>query len=684
MDFSGLNEIRGLKFMPVRANKMPIIKNWQQSTDVHNLSNCEAIGLVCGHLSGNIEVIDVDQKYSLDGRLFETYKNLVHSTDPTILSLLVVEKTKGGGFHLIYRCSKIAGNLKLANRHTTEEERKETYEKTYKSELLKSTPEDKSVKIATKASEGDTVRVLLETRGEGGYIMCAPSEGYDFIYGDFCSISEITPEQREVLFSCAMQLNEVFEERSHTRIKHPTTNTGLSPFDDYNQRGDVIALLQEHGWKVVKSKGSKTHMLRPGQSTAQTSGNFDHDKNWFSVFTTSTDFEPMHAYLPYAVFATLECNKDFSLASKKLFELGYGERKEQKKEVEKQSTRQIPSRIEIASGDKNYFASPSDYDGYLQQVMDGTLQMGKTTGIPSLDNHFLFKHGNLVMINGIDNVGKTEGAWFLLLLSAMYHSWKIIVFSSENTIGAFVRRTMQLFLGMSLKDMTPEEFKFAKTFVEEHFKIIKAQEDLFNYKDILNLIKIARSEGHYDAALIDPYNSLKVDLSGFSKLNTHEYHYEALSEIKAYGQQTDFGFFITAHAVTAAIRMRDADRKYAIAPRKEDTEHGAKFPNKADDFITWHRITNHPTDWMISELHVRKIKDTETGGRVTPIDSPVKLQRYGAGYKYAEWLEGGQMGIDPVEEWHIEKRGFVSSKKIIAQSNGWLPYKDDNDNPISF
>ena len=232
--------------------------------------------------------------------------------------------------------------------------------------------------------------------------------------------------------------------------------------------------------------------------------------------------------------------------------------------------------------------------------------------------------------------------------------------------------------------MTPEEFKFAKTFVEEHFKIIKAQEDLFNYKDILNLIKIARSEGHYDAALIDPYNSLKVDLSGFSKLNTHEYHYEALSEIKAYGQQTDFGFFITAHAVTAAIRMRDADRKYAIAPRKEDTEHGAKFPNKADDFITWHRITNHPTDWMISELHVRKIKDTETGGRVTPIDSPVKLQRYGAGYKYAEWLEGGQMGIDPVEEWHIEKRGFVSSKKIIAQSNGWLPYKDDNDNPISF
>ena len=41
MDFSGLNEIRGLKFMPVRANKMPIIKNWQQSTERRpNSKNC--------------------------------------------------------------------------------------------------------------------------------------------------------------------------------------------------------------------------------------------------------------------------------------------------------------------------------------------------------------------------------------------------------------------------------------------------------------------------------------------------------------------------------------------------------------------------------------------------------------------------------------------------------------------
>lgn len=90
----------------------------------------------------------------------------------------------------------------------------------------------------------------------------------------------------------------------------------------------MVDLLQSNGWKVVGNKGNKTVFLRPGQTTAQSSGNFDHDKNWFSVFTTSTEFEPQKAYLPYAVFSKLECNDNFSEASKKLFDMGYGEREE--------------------------------------------------------------------------------------------------------------------------------------------------------------------------------------------------------------------------------------------------------------------------------------------------------------------------------------------------------------------
>jgi hypothetical protein len=362
--------------------------------------------------------------------------------------------------------------------------------------------------------------------------------------------------------------------------------------------------------------------------------------------------------------------------------MGYGDKDEPKKETP--STRVITSRVDVNDNDFSFLAKPQDYDDYLQSVRDGTLKMGLTTGSPSLDKHFLFKEGNLVMTNGIDNTGKSVFTWYLCLLAAMYHGWNGIIFSSENTLGAFMRKMIQFYWGKPLvgpNAMNETEYNIAKAFVEKHFSMIKAQEDLFNYKDIINMVKKASKVKKYHYGMIDPYNSLKIDLSGFSKLNTHEYHYEALSEIKAFGQQNNFGWFVNHHAVTAAARTKDGEKKYQAAPNKADTEGGQKVANKADDFLTIHRITQHPTDWMVTELHVRKIKDTETGGRPTSLDFPVKFEMYRGGCAFIERLEEGGQPIDPVHSWHI-KRESVQSKIIIEDkpkesSTAWKPYKDD-------
>jgi hypothetical protein len=706
MNYSDLHELEGLQFIPVNEAKEPQVKNWQTSTDKHNLNNCWGVGLVCGVPSGNVECIDVDLKYDLTGNLFDNYKRSVHEVHPTLLNKLVVQRTKSGGYHLIYRCSKIEGNIKLANRRTTEEERKDTYEKTYSAEILKDgVDEELARKRAQKSSENDKVRVLFETRGLGGQFVCSPTPGYEFVFGDIISISEITPDERDILHGIARQFNEFYEEPVF--VNKPTFKSkGKSPFDDYNENGDVVALLQEHGWRVVGQKGQKTIFLRPGQTTSQSSGNFDHGKNWFSVFTTSTEFDPQKAYLPYAVFAVLECNKDFSVAAKRLVEMGYGEKGEDKKPTE--STRIIKSRVNPDDDDYSFLAKPEDYDGYLQQVIDGTLPQGLTTGSPMLDKNFLFKVGDLVMTNGIDNTGKSVVTWWLMLLAALYHGWGAVVFSSENTLGAFMRKMIQFYWGKPLHGrfaMNESEYTIAKKFIEKHFKLIKAQEDLYNYKDIINMVKKTRKRQEYLAklengnnaplmwGLIDPYNSLKIDLSGFSKLNTHEYHYEALSEIKAYGQQTGFGWVLNNHAVTSALRQKDGEKKYPVAPRKEDTEGGGKFANKADDFITIHRLTQHPTDWMITELHIRKIKDTETGGQPSPLDSPLKFEMYKGGTAFKEHPEDGTHGIDPIAEWHKKNTKDYENKLWIQEAvygnpnqpkgppirNTWTPYVDDDD-----
>ena len=202
--------------------------------------------------------------------MFDRFKRIIHDCDPELLKKLLVQKTKSGGYHLVYRCQKISGNLKLANRPTTDEERHQTYLEAYNAELSNSKPEDDARKKAEKSASNDKVRVLLETRGEGGYIMCYPTPGYELIHLDYYNIHEISVEERDLLHSIARQFNSVFEEEtSYSRQKFEKKD-GVSVFDDYNQRGDIVSLLQEHGWKVVGRKGSKTIFLRPGQTTSQT------------------------------------------------------------------------------------------------------------------------------------------------------------------------------------------------------------------------------------------------------------------------------------------------------------------------------------------------------------------------------------------------------------------------------
>jgi hypothetical protein len=67
---------------------------------------------------------------------------------------------------------------------------------------------------------------------------------------------------------------------------------------------------------------------------------------------------------------------------------------------------------------------------------------------------------------------------------------------------------------------------------------------------------------------------------------------------------------------------------------KADTEGGGLFSNRSDNFLTLHRKTQDKDKYRIMEVHVRKIKECETGGRPTPMDTPVLFEMWGnnAGY----------------------------------------------------
>ena len=268
------------------------------------LTDPTGLAVICGSISGSLEVIDVDTKYCLKGTLWTDLKKLIEDKLPEVYKSLVIATTVNGGYHLYYRCDKIGGNDKLANRYTTETEK--------------------------KTDKEGAVKVLIETRGEGGYVVAPPTKGYNFIQGDLSNIKTITPEEREILFNIAKSFNEVTttetKDKTNFNINSENkTTTGLNPFEDYDNRGDVVGLLESKGWRVVNKQGSRINLLRPGKTDTTTSGNFHTDKRTLMVFSSSTDFTPNKGYKGAKVFTILECNGDTKEAYKKLLNLGYGE-----------------------------------------------------------------------------------------------------------------------------------------------------------------------------------------------------------------------------------------------------------------------------------------------------------------------------------------------------------------------
>lgn len=320
----------GLSVIPTKENKIPALSSWKpyQSQlltpeEIDSLfagANVKGLAVICGAISGGLEVIDVDTKYDITGTLWEELRALMEGTLPEeVYNSLVMAQTKSGGYHIYYKCSQIGENLKLANRYTTPEEREATYRKEIDSGQEEAT--------AKTRADNDKIRVLVETRGEGGYVIAPPTQGYKYIQGTPDKIPTIQPMARDILLSIGRSFNELEE----PDVK-PKVNTaqgagypGLSPWEDYNQRGDVVALLESKGWKVKKQTGERINLLRPGDPDSKTSGNYHTGLKTLRIFSTSTEFSSDRAYSPSQVFSLLECNNDSKLTYHRLLELGYGE-----------------------------------------------------------------------------------------------------------------------------------------------------------------------------------------------------------------------------------------------------------------------------------------------------------------------------------------------------------------------
>ena len=266
-------------------------------------------------------------------------------------------------------------------------------------------------------------------------------------------------------------------------------------------------------------------------------------------------------------------------------------------------------------------------DEYLELLRQDKIPQGKGLGI-HLDNHLRFKEGKLNMILGHANVGKTY--WVLWYLTALANKYghKNLIYAAENTVHGLKRNILELYANQKITTMTPKQLESNKSWLEQHF-------DFIEYEKLVTIdefMKDVQKMGVYDVLMIDPHNSFARPAG----MNSHEHDYQTAARLRLFARKFNTTVYMCIHAATEALRKTHKSGEYEglpIPPNAADAEGGGKWVNRADDFIVCHRYTQSASHWMFTEVHVKKVKETETGGKPTYIDEPVNFKlEYGTAF----------------------------------------------------
>ena len=590
----------GLSVIPIGENKIPK-GSWKASqfdriAPNGNFEKAKGIGIVCGEVSGGLYCIDFDTKNDLSKPdSWDRFKAALTKEQRELIKQCVIEATPSQGRHLIYRVDGvIGGNEKFASRFAT-----------------------KAEKLINPKSK---VLCLIESRGIGGYFQVAPTFGYEILNGSFDTLPILTQAQHDDFINICKSLDQTGAwevKQEEKKLAQQPQRLGVSVFDDYCLRGDIPQLMEDNDWKYVETQGNNMRYKRPGTTDSRTSADWHTDKRLLYVFTSSTEFEPNKGYNPVQIFTMLNCgalNKDaYREAAKQLRELGFGEQDAQEDEIEKQ--------IELERTN-NYLAEDDEIDKFLQDVRDDKVLMGVGIGLPDLDHYLLYKPSTFNMVGGLSNVGKTDWIiWHFVQLSKR-HDFNWLICSTENEVGELIKMAMEYYLGCPIKQMGENEYISAKAWAKAHFTIY-SNKRTYTYHEILNAAKEQMKLKAYAGLMIDPYSGLELEISELKLYGEYRYHYRAATQIRLFTKQTGCSVYLIAHPNTEANkRMKDG---FAQAPIAADIEFGAMWQNRCDNSLTIHRIINHPTEWNVTEIHVRKIKSKFTGGDIT--SEPVRLKR---------------------------------------------------------
>ncbi|KAK6150165.1 hypothetical protein DH2020_017690 [Rehmannia glutinosa] len=259
---------------------------------------------------------------------------------------------------------------------------------------------------------------------------------------------------------------------------------------------------------------------------------------------------------------------------------------------------------------KDYFEEINDY--YHQSL---GFELGVSTGWKALNELYNVVPGELTIVTGVPNSGKSE--WIDALLCNLNHSvgWKFALCSMENRVREHARKLLEKHIrkpffdvryGETVERMSVEELEQGKRWLSDSFALIRCENDcLPSINWVLDLARIAVLRHGVNGLVIDPYNEL--DHQRPPNQTETEYVSQMLTKIKRFAQHHSCHVWFVAHP-------RQLHNWIGGPPNMYDISGSAHFINKCDNGIVIHRNRDPeagPID--IVQVCVRKVRNKVIG-----------------------------------------------------------------------
>lgn len=292
--------------------------------------------------------------------------------------------------------------------------------------------------------------------------------------------------------------------------------------------------------------------------------------------------------------------------------------------------------------------------------------------VADIDERFKPKRGEITLLTGIGNYGKSSWKRWYQVVRALKYGEKFGTFSPEdNPPEEYYHDLVEILLGCDCTPSNPgrpsrEVYEKAYDFICKHFFYVypKNAEPTPKYIQEVFLELIVKE--NIDGCDIDPFNQMSNNYQGFA--GRDKYLEWVLTVFARFAIINDVYFWIVAHPTKLA---KGSDGNYPC-PDVFDVADGGMWNNKMDCILVYHRpFAQTDPQNPVCEFHSKKIRRQKTVGKkgFSLFEMVFKTRRFFFN------------GSDPLQKLLNEKEiSFIPKQgKIDFQRNTWTPLATEDD-----